>query len=102
MVKVGISISIVISLICMFLAVAPFTAAITVSFLMLLLAGFIGYKGFIQSSLILLLINTLAVIGSPGMDISNTKTLIFVLILFSISFAGVLMGVRKLILQRST
>ena len=102
MVKVGIPTSIVISLICMFLAVAPFTAAISGAWLRLVLAGFIGYKGFLQSSLILVLINTLAVIGSPSMDISNTKTLIFVLILFSISFAGVLMGVSKLILQRST
>ena len=79
----------------MLLAAAPFTPAIGVSFLMLLFAGFIGYKGFLQSSTILLLINTLAVIGSPGIDVSNNNTLIFVLILFPLSFGGLFLGVRK-------
>jgi hypothetical protein len=102
MIKVAIGFSIVLSFICMLLAAAPFTAAIGVSFIMLLFAGFIGYKGFLQSSLVLLLINTLAVIGSPGMDISNTDTLIFVLIIFPISFGGVLIGVRKLTLKIRT
>ena len=66
---------------------------------MLLFAGAIGYKGYLQSSLILLLINTLAVIGSPATDIDNTDTLLFLPILFSISFGGVLLGVRKLTLK---
>ncbi|MBU3003381.1 DUF6419 family natural product biosynthesis protein [Paraglaciecola arctica] len=100
--KVVIGFSIILSFICMLLAAAPFTPAIGVSFIMLLFAGFIGYKGFLQSSLVLLLINTLAVIGSPSMDISNTDTLIFVLILFSISFGGVLIGVRKLVVKTHT
>jgi hypothetical protein len=100
--KVVIGFSIVLSFICMLLAAAPFTPAIGVSFIMLLFASFIGYKGFLQSSLVLLLINTLAVIGSPSMDISNINTLIFVLILFPISFGGVLLGARRLILQISS
>ena len=102
MFKVVIGFSIVLSFFCMLLAAAPFTPAIGVSFIMLLFAGFIGYKGFLQSSLVLLLINTLAVIGSPGMDISNIDTLIFVLILFPISFGGVLIGVRKLVMRTNT
>jgi hypothetical protein len=101
MIKIVIGFSIFLSFICMLLAVAPFTPAVGVSFLMLLLAGFIGYKGFLQSSLVLLLINTLAVIGSPGIDISNTNTLILVLLFFPISFGGVLIGVRKLTLTIS-
>jgi hypothetical protein len=102
MCKVVIGFSIILSFLCMLLAAAPFTPAIGVSFIMLLFAGFIGYKGFLQSSIVLLLINTLAVIGSPGMDISNTDTLIFVLILFPISYGGVLIGVRKLVVRTST
>lgn len=99
MFKVAIGFSIVLSFICMLLAAAPFTPAIGISIIMLLFAGFIGYKGFLQSSLVLLLINTLAVIGSPSMNVSNIDTLIFVLILFPISFGGVLIGVRKLVLR---
>jgi len=102
MFKVAIGFSIVLSFIFMLLAAALFTPAIGVSFIMLLFAGFIGYKGFLQSSLVLLLINTFAVIVSPRMDVSNTNTLIFVLILFLISFGGVLIGVRKLVLRIST
>jgi len=37
----------------MFLAAAPFTPAVGISFLMLLFAGFIGYKGFLQSSFVI-------------------------------------------------
>lgn len=102
MFKVAIGFSIILSFICMLLAAAPFTPAIGISIIMLLFAGFIGYKGFLQSSLVLLLINTLAVIGSPSMNVSNIDTLIFVLILFPISFGGVLIGVRKLVLRIST
>ncbi|WP_405599742.1 MULTISPECIES: DUF6419 family natural product biosynthesis protein [unclassified Pseudoalteromonas] len=102
MFKVLIGFSIVLSFLCMLLAAAPFTPAIGVSFIMLLFAGFIGYKGFLQSSLVLLLLNTLAVIGSPSMDISNTDALIFVLIFFPISYGGVLIGVRKLVVRTIT
>ncbi|MCC4263965.1 hypothetical protein LL240_05780 [Oceanimonas baumannii] len=100
--KIAIGLSIAFSLICMLLAAAPFTPAIGISFLMLLFAGFIGYKGHIQPGLVLLLINTLAVIGSPGIDISNPETLLFVLVLFPVSFGGVLMGVRKLVASTGT
>jgi len=62
----------------------------------LLFAGAIGYKGYLQSSLILLLINTLAVIGSPAINIGNNNTLLFLPILFLISFGGAFLGVRKL------
>lgn len=99
MIKLGIGFSIVLSIICMFLSVAPFTPAIGMSFLLLLFTGFIGYKGFLQSSIVLLLINTLAVIGSPSVDISHTNTLVFIPIIFLISFGGLLVGVRKLILK---
>ena len=100
MFRVVIGFSIALSLICMFLAAAPFTPAVGISLLMLLFAGFIGYKGFLQSSLVLLLINTLAVIGSPGMDISNTNILLSVLIIFPVSFGGILIGVRKLAISK--
>ncbi|GAA77395.1 hypothetical protein P20480_3894 [Pseudoalteromonas sp. BSi20480] len=63
---------------------------------MLLFAGAIGYKGYLQSSLILLLINTLAVIGSPAINIGNNNTLLFLPVLFLISFGGAFLGVRKL------
>ncbi|KAF7766394.1 hypothetical protein PUND_a2217 [Pseudoalteromonas undina] len=99
MFKVIIGCAVIFSFFCMLLATAPFTPAISGSFIMLLFAGAIGYKGYLQSSLILLLINTLAVIGSPATDIGNTNTLLFLPILFSISFGGVLLGVRKLTLK---
>jgi hypothetical protein len=63
---------------------------------MLLFAGAIGYKGYLQSRLILLLINTLAVIGSPAINIGNNNTLLFLPVLFLISFGGAFLGVRKL------
>ncbi|KZN49245.1 hypothetical protein N474_24785 [Pseudoalteromonas luteoviolacea CPMOR-2] len=102
MAKIAIGLSIVFSLLCMLLAAAPFTPAIGGSFLMLLFAGFIGYKGYIQCGLVLILINTLAVIVSPGMDISNQEVLLFVLVLFPVSFGGVLMGIRKLVASTGT
>ena len=100
--KVAIGFAVFISLLCMLLAAAPFTPAIGISFIMLLFAGFIGYKGFPQSGLILLLINTLAVIGSPSINISDLKTLLLVAIIFLFSFAGVLFGIRKLALGTGT
>ncbi|MDO6528240.1 DUF6419 family natural product biosynthesis protein [Motilimonas sp. 1_MG-2023] len=102
MIKFVIGFAIILSLICMFLAAAPFTPAVGISFLLLLLAGFIGYKGFLQSGLVLLLINTLAIIGSPSSDISTGNTLMFLPILFIISFGGVLLGVRKLLSKTGT
>ena len=99
MFKVIIGCAVIFSFVFMLLAAAPFTPAISGSFIMLLFAGAIGYKGYLQSSLILLLINTLAVIGSPATDIDNTDALLFLPILFSISFGGVLLGVRKLTLK---
>jgi len=96
MFKIIIGCAVIFSFVCMLLAAAPFTPAISGSFIMLLFSGAIGYKGYLQSSLILLLINTLAVIGSPAINIENTQTLLFIPILFSISFGGVLVGIRKL------
>ena len=80
----------------MLLATAPFTPAVGISFIMLLVAGVMGYSGYIQSALALLLINTLAVIGSPGIDISNSSSLIGLLIIFLAAFGGVMLGVRKI------
>jgi len=74
----------------MFLAAAPFIPAVDVLFLMLLLGGYIGYKDFLQSSSVLLLINTFAVIGAHSIDTPTTNTLLSVLILFPISYCGVL------------
>lgn len=53
-------------------------------------------------ALALLLINTLAVIGSPGIDISNTDSLVALLVIFTIAFGGVMLGVRKLSLKVDT
>ncbi|TMS80256.1 DUF6419 family natural product biosynthesis protein [Pseudoalteromonas sp. S554] len=96
MFKIIIGCAVIFSFVCMLLAVAPFTPAILGSFFMLLFAGAIGYKGYLQSSLILLLINTLAVIGSPAINIGNNNTLLFLPVLFLISFGGAFLGVRKL------
>lgn len=79
----------------MLLAAAPFTPAVMVSFFMLLIAGVYGINGYIQTSLVLLLINTLSVIGSPIIDISNITFLILVLVIFPMSFGGIILGVRK-------
>ncbi|WP_372876737.1 DUF6419 family natural product biosynthesis protein [Spongiibacter marinus] len=87
--------AITISVACMVMAAAPFTPAIGVSFLMLLLSGLAGYKGYIQTALILLLINIPAVILSPGIDVSKTETLIFFLSILIISLTGVMLGVKK-------
>jgi len=99
MFKVLIGCAVIFSFVCMLLAAAPFTPAVSGSFIMLLFAGAIGYKGYLQSSLILLLINTLAVIGSPAINLDNTQTLLFLPILFLISFGGVLVGVRRLTIK---
>ena len=78
----------------MLLSLAPFTPAIMVSFLMLLVAGVYGINGYLKTAILLLLINTLAVIGSP-IDIANTTSLILVLLVFPISFGCVIWGVNK-------
>ena len=92
-------IAIIFSFVCLVLAAAPFTPAIGVSFLMLLVAGVMGFRGLIQQALILLLINTLAVVASPSIDISYTDRLVLVLIVFPIAFGGVMLGVRRLNLK---
>jgi len=99
MFKVIIGFAVIFSVVCMLLAVAPFTPAIFGTFIMLLFAGVVGYKGYLQSSLILLLINTLAVIGCPAININNANALLFLPILFLVSFGGVFLGVRKLTLN---
>jgi hypothetical protein len=93
--KIAIGTVITLSLACMLLALAPFTPAVFLSLLLLLVAGFIGYKGFIQLALIVLLINTLAVIGSPAIDASVVNTSVMVFLIFLVSFSGVLLGVRR-------
>ena len=92
--------AILLSFLCMLLAAAPFTPAIIGSFSMLLFTGLIGVRGYVQPGIILLFINTLAVIGSPAIDISNVATLVIVLISFSFAFTGVFFGVRKLTFNR--
>lgn len=80
----------------MLLSLAPFTPAIFLSFLMLLVAGIYGVNGYLKIAILLLLINTLAVIGSPIIDITNTTSLILVLFIFTLSFGGAIWGVNKL------
>jgi len=92
--KTTISFFVVLSFVCMLLSLAPLTPAIMVSFLMLLVAGVYGIKGYLKTAILLLLINTLAVIGSP-IDIANTTSLILILFVFSISFGCVIWGVNK-------
>ncbi|WP_036228851.1 DUF6419 family natural product biosynthesis protein [Marinobacterium jannaschii] len=94
--KIALGFAIVISLISMLLAAAPFTPAVAISLLMLLLTGFIGFKGRLQTALVLLFLNTLAVIGSPATDLSDTDALIGIPLLFLIAFGGILLGVRRL------
>ena len=80
----------------MLLSLAPFTPAVFFSFFMLLAAGVYGINGYLKTAILLLLINTLAVIGSPVIDVANTTSLILVLIVFPISFGSVIFGVNKL------
>jgi len=93
--KTIISFFIILSFVCMLLSLAPFTPAIMVSFLMLLVAGAYGINGYLKTAILLLLINTLAVIGSPSIDITNTTSLILVLFVFPVSFGSVIWGVNK-------
>lgn len=93
--KFAIVIAIIVSIVSLFLSAAPFTPAIGVSFLMLLLAGFLGFKGYVQSGFTLLFINTLALIISPGVDASNLTSFIAVFALLLVAFGGVFVGVRK-------
>ena len=80
----------------MLLSLAPFTPAVFLSFFMLLVAGVYGINGFLKTAILLLLINTLAVIGSPSIDIANITSLTLVLFVFPLSFGGVFFGVQKL------
>jgi len=93
--KTTISFFIALSFIAMLLSLAPFTPAIFFSFLMLLVAGVYGINGYLKTAILLLLINTLAVIGSPVIDIANTTFLILVLLAFPVSFGSVIWGVSK-------
>jgi len=93
--KIIISFLITISLIVMLLSLAPFTPAVFLSFFMLLVAGIYGINGFLKTAILLLLINTLSVIGSPVINIANTTLLILVLFIFTLSFGCVIFGVNK-------
>ncbi|MEP3415015.1 MAG: DUF6419 family natural product biosynthesis protein, partial [Gilvibacter sp.] len=81
-------------------AAAPFTPAIGISFFMLLLTAFLGYKGYLQTSLILLCVNTFAVIVSPGIDTLNSSALVFIFFIFVFAFAGVSLGLRKVVSRK--
>lgn len=102
MTKLFLTLSVLISVGCMVLAAAPFTPAIGVSLFMLLLTAFLGYKGYLQTSLILLFVNTFAVIVSPGIDISNSKVLMFILFIHVCAFTGVSLGLRKVVFRKGT
>ena len=84
------------SLVSMLLSFAPFTPAVFLSFLLLLVGGIYGINSYLKTAIFLLLINTLSVIGSPIIDIANITFLILVLLVFPISFGGVIFGISKL------
>ena len=93
--KISISFFVALSFLAMFLSLAPFTPAIFLSFLMLLVAGIYGVNGYLKSAILLLLINTLAVICSPVIDVANIILLILVFFVFTLSFGCVIFGVNK-------
>jgi uncharacterized membrane protein YccC len=94
--KIRISFFVAISFLAMLLSLAPFTPAILISFFMLLIAAIYGANGYLKSATLLLLINTLAVIGSPMIDVTNIASLILVLLVIILCFGCVIFGIRKL------
>ncbi|NTS76512.1 hypothetical protein HR060_06480 [Catenovulum sp. SM1970] len=86
-----------ISAISLILAAAPFTPAVLCAFIMLPVAGIVGYCGAIQAALVLTLINSLSLIISPGINIGKTDTLLFVVSIMVIPFTGIILGLRKII-----
>lgn len=78
------------------ISAAAFTPAIGFAFIFILFAGVLGYFGYLQSSLLLILINSLAIIASLGIVNATLTSLILLAILFIAAFSGVLIGVRKL------
>ncbi|MFY8351237.1 DUF6419 family natural product biosynthesis protein [Pseudoalteromonas sp. SSM20] len=78
------------------ISAAAFTPAIGFAFIFILFAGVLGYFGYLQSSLLLILINSLAIIASPGIVNATLSSLILLAILYISAFSGVMIGVRKL------
>lgn len=95
--KCLIGFTILVSLACMLLAAAAFTPAIGVSLFMLIVTGFIGYKGWLQSSIVLLLLNTFSIIISPSFNEASIDSLIYISILLVIAYGGTLIGARRLL-----
>jgi len=93
--KISISFFVALSILAMLLSFAPFTPAVFLSFFLLLVAGIYGVNGYLKSAILLLLINTLAVIGSPAIDVANITSLILVILVFTLSFGCVIFGVNK-------
>jgi len=93
--KIAIGTAILLSLLCMPLAFAPFTPAVGLSLLLLLVAGFIGYRGWLRSALVMLFLNTLAVIGSPGIPQDSGGQLVAIVLIFTAGFGGVYLGLHR-------
>ena len=93
--KLFLMLSVLISVLCLLLAAAPFTPAVAGSFLMLILAGVLGYKGYSKISLLLLCINTFSVVVSPNINESSFAALTVISIIFIFSFTGVALGLPK-------
>jgi len=85
---------IVISAICVFLSAAPFTPAVFMSLCLMCIAGIYGVLGWFQTSLLLLLFTSLAVVASPAMDI-GTISLWIILVPYILGFGGTIWGASK-------
>ena len=93
--KLFLLLSVLISVLCLLLAAAPFTPAVAGSFLMLILAGVLGFKGYSRISLLLLCINTFSIVVSPNINESSFAGFTVISIIFIFSFTGVTLGLPK-------
>ena len=89
------TLTVLISVLCLLLAAAPFTPAIAGSFVMLILAGVLGCKGYSKTSLLLLCINTFSVVVSPNTSNASFTVFTIIFIIFVFAFTGVALGLRK-------
>ncbi|MEC8326666.1 MAG: DUF6419 family natural product biosynthesis protein [Pseudoalteromonas spongiae] len=95
MYKIVIGLVIALSLVVGVIAAAAFTPALGFTFLFLIFAGVIGYQGYLLSALMLVFINTLAILASPGIANATLSSLAMLAGIFSVAFGGVMLGVKK-------
>ncbi|NQZ07099.1 MAG: hypothetical protein HRT35_08055 [Algicola sp.] len=92
--KIASSLLVILAIICALLSAAPFTPAVFVSLVLMIIAGIYGFYRHFVTATVLLCFGSLAVILSPVMT-AQSGLIWLVLVAYVVGLAGVVWGLWK-------